>query len=296
MKSHWFLLAALVSYSALAHAAPARISFTRTLPARRDLGPVERLSVIYAIGDSKQIDAFLDRFVDLVSRAGAVRIENAVENNHHLFFDKRSLPVLRRNHPADVYVGVNRFSCSGVEKSAEGSEHLENGERIKRLHHWIDATCSARIDVLGVDGRKLFSYSVHADGTSPRMVALTNDERDIAYEQAARFAAVIAADEITPRTLRETIELDESAPSFDVAFAMIGSERLTDARAIWQAAAARHQDSAALFFDLAAVSEAIGDVEGARGYYERAVRLSPKERRYATEFRLFRRRNAGIRK
>ena len=56
------------------------------------------------------------------------------------------------------------------------------------------------------------------------------------------------------------------------------------------------QDSAALFFDLAAVSEAIGDVDGARGYYERAVRLSPKERRYRTEFRLFRRRNAGIHK
>jgi hypothetical protein len=277
MKVHWFLPAALVLYSGIAHAAPPRISFTRTLPAMRDLGPVERLSVIYAIGDSNKIDTFLDRFVDLVSRAGAVRIENAVENNHYLFFDKRSLPVLRRNHPADVYVGVNRFSCSGVEKSAEGSEHLENGERIKRLHHWIDATCSARIDVLGVDGRKLFSYSVHGDGTSPRMATLTDDERDIAYEQAARFAAVIAADEITPRTLRETIELDESAPSFDVAFAMIGSERLTDARA-------------------AAVSEAIGDVEGARGYYERAVRLSPKERRYATELRLFRRRNAGIRK
>jgi hypothetical protein len=277
MKVHWFLPAALVLYSGIAHAAPPRISFTRTLPAMRDLGPVERLSVIYAIGDSNKIDTFLDRFVDLVSRAGAVRIENAVENNHYLFFDKRSLPVLRRNHPADVYVGVNRFSCSGVEKSAEGSEHLENGERIKRLHHWIDATCSARIDVLGVDGRKMFSYSVHGDGTSPRMATLTDDERDIAYEQAARFAAVIAADEITPRTLRETIELDESAPSFDVAFAMIGSERLTDARA-------------------AAVSEAIGDVEGARGYYERAVRLSPKERRYATELRLFRRRNAGIRK
>ena len=61
-------------------------------------------------------------------------------------------------------------------------------------------------------------------------------------------------------------------------------------------AAARHQDSAALFFDLAAVSEAIGDVPSARDYYERAVRLSPKERRYATEFRLFRRRNVGIRK
>jgi tetratricopeptide (TPR) repeat protein len=296
MKAHGFLAMCVLLFAGLAHAAPPRISFIRTMPAIRDLAPAERLSVIYAIGDSNKIETFLDRFVDLVSRAGALRIENAVENNHHLALDGNSFQALRRNHPADAYLGVNRFSCSGIEKSAEGSEHLESGERVKRLHHWIDATCSARIDVLNVEGKKLFSYTVHGDGTSPRRISLTEDERDIAYEQAARFAAVIAADEITPRTRRESIELDERAPSFDEAFAMIGSERFTDARSIWQAAATRHQDSAALFFNLAAVSEAIGDVPAAHDYYEKAVRLSPKERRYATEFRLFRRRNASMRK
>lgn len=296
MKALWFVLTAFLLCVGAAYAAPPRIQFIRTLPAIRDLGQAERLSVIYAIGDSNKIETFLDRFVDLVSRAGALRIENAVENNRRLVVDERSLRALRRSHPADAYLGVNRFSCSGIEKSAEGSEHLESGERVKRLHHWIDATCSARVDVLNVDGKKLFSYAVRGVGTSPRTILLTEDERDIAYEQAARFAAVIAADEITPRTLRESIELDERAPSFDEGFSMIGSDRFADARAIWQAAARRHPDSAALFFNLAAVSEAIGDVSAARDYYEKAVHLAPKERRYAIEFRLFRRRNASLHK
>ena len=296
MKSIRFLAMVLLLQAGVALAAAPRLTFTRTAAPAHDLGSAERLAVIYAIGDSAKIEAFVERFVDLVSRSGGLRIENAVENNHHLIVDEISLRTLRRDHPADVYLGVNRFTCSGDEKSAEGSEHLESGERVKRMHHWIDATCSARVDVLSADGKKMFSYTVRGDGTSPRTTSLTEDERDIAYEQAARYAAVIAADEITPRTLRETIELDDRAPSFDEGFAMIGSERLADARSIWQAAATRHHDSAALFFDLAAVSEAIGDVAAARDYYEKAVQLSPKERRYATELHLFRRRNISARK
>jgi tetratricopeptide (TPR) repeat protein len=142
----------------------------------------------------------------------------------------------------------------------------------------------------------MFSYTVRGEGTSPRSTALTEDERDVAYEQAARYAAVIAADAITPRSVRETIELDETAPSFEEGFSMIVSDRFEDARAIWQAAAVRHRESAPLFFNLGAVSESIGDLGAARDYYEKAARLSPKERHYRTELNLFRRRNVSMRK
>jgi len=291
MKLRFFLALALLLPAASALSSPPRISFTRTMPPAHDLAPAERLAVIYAIGDSPKIEAFVEHFVDLVSRAGVLRIANAVENNQRLIVNERSLRALRRELHADAYLGINRFSCTGEEKSAEGSEHLENGERVKRIHHWIDAICSARVDVLNGDGKRMFSYTVRGEGTSPRSAALTDDERDVAYEQAARYAAVIAADAITPRVVRETIELDEHAPSFDEAFSMIVSDRFEDARAIWQAAAVRHRDSAPLFFNLGAVSEAIGDFRAAREYYERAAQLSPKERHYRSELNLFRRRN-----
>jgi len=296
MKARCFFAAVLLLQATAALANPPRLSFTRPMAPAHDLAPAERLAVIYAIGDSSKIEAFVEHFVDLVSRAGVLRIANAVENNHHLIVDEHSLRAVRRELHADAYLGINRFTCSGAEKSGEGSEYLENGERVKRMHHWIDAICSARVDVLNGDGKRLFSYSVRGEGTSPRSMALTEDERDVAYEQAARYAAVIAADAITPRTVRETIELDEHAPSFEEGFSMISSERLEDARAIWQAAAVRHRDSAPLYFNLGAVSEAIGDLAAARGYYEKASQLSPKERHYRTELNLFRRRNLNMRK
>jgi len=296
VKVRFLLASALLLPVFGAFANPPRITFTRTMAPAHDLAPAERLAVIYAIGDSSKIDTFVDRFVDLVSRAGVLHIVNAVENNHHIVADEISLRALRREHPADAYVGIKRFTCSGDEKSAEGSERDDSGERVKRVHHWIDAGCSARIDLLNSEGKKMFSYTVRGEGTSPRSPSLSEDERDVAYEQAARYAAVSAADAITPRSVRETIDLDENAPSFDEGFAMIRSERFDDARAIWQAAAVRHRDSAALCFNLGAVSEALGDFAAARDYYEKAAQLSPKERRYVTELNLFRRRNASMRK
>lgn len=296
MKTRFVLATALLLCASGVHANPPRITFTRSMAPTHDLGPAERLAVIYAMGDSRKIEAFLEHFIDLVSRAGSLRISNNVENNHHLVMDDLSLRAVRRQHPADVYLGVNRFTCTGDEKSAEGSEYLESGDRVKRVHHWVDAICSARIDVLSAEGKKLFSYTARGEGTSPRSSVLSEDERDVAYDQAAHYAAVSAAEAITPRMVRESIELDENAPSFEDGFAMVTSERLEDARAIWQAAAIRHRDSAPLYFNLAAVSEAIGDLPAARDYYEKAARLSPKERHYATELNLFRRRNVSRRR
>jgi tetratricopeptide (TPR) repeat protein len=291
MKSRFFFAVALLLCASAAFANPPRITFTRTMAPSHDLAPAESLAVIYAIGDSNKIEAFVEHFVDLVSRAGVLRIVNAVENNHHLLVDDLSLRSVRREHPADAYLGINRFTCAGTERSAEGSEYLDSGDRVKRMHHWIDAVCSARIDVLNAEGKRILSYTARGEGTSPRSVSLSPDERDVAFDQAARYAAVSAAEGITPRSVRESIELEENAPSFDDGFSMVSSERLEDARAIWQAAAVRHRDSAPLYFNLGAVSEAMGDLNAARGYFEKAASLSPKERRYATELRLFHRRN-----
>jgi len=290
MRPRFLALVPLLAATTLV-AAP-RITFVRRVPAAHDLAPAERIAVIYAIGDNDKVLTFVERFVDDVARAGTLRITNAVENNHHFSaaLDAAALKALRHDHPADAYLGVNVFTCIGTERTAEGSEHDVDGARVKKTHRWIDATCSARIDVFGADGRKLFAYRVRGEGTSPRAEWLSADERDVAYEQAARYAANVAAEEITPRAVRESIELDDSAPAFDEGMGMIDAGKLNDARAIWQEALRRHRDSAALSFNLGALSEALGDLDAARGYFQAAVKLSPKQPRYKNELQLFQRR------
>src|ERR1041385_1658588 len=144
---HPRLLAIPLLLAATTLLAAPRIAFMRRVPAAHDLAPAERIAVIYAIGDSDKVQTFVERFVDDVGRAGTLRVTNAVENNHHFAaLDGAALASLRRDHPADAYLGVNHFTCSGVERTAEGSEHDADGGRVKKPHHWIDATCSARVD------------------------------------------------------------------------------------------------------------------------------------------------------
>lgn len=268
------------------------IAFVRVMPAPHDLSPARSIAVIYAIGDNQKITTFVEYFVEHVDRSGTLRVENAVEDNQHLTaFDGAAMRRLRRQHPADAYVGIGLFTCDGAERRAEGSEHDVDGSRVRRVHQWVDASCLARLDIRSDTGKRLFSLTAHGEGTSPRSASLTLEERDVAYEQAARYAARNAAEMITPRMVRESIELDETAPSFSEGMSMIASDRLQDARAIWEVALRQHRNSAALYYNLGAVCEAAGDIEAAHRYLQSAVRLVPTDRRYREELQLLQRRN-----
>jgi len=281
-----FFAAALASIAFCASASTPRITFERTIAPMHDLG-AQDVAVVYAIGDHAAISEFVQELVDRANNSGTLRVENAVDGNRHL----SDLTSVRKTYRADVYLGVKAFSCEAKERQAEGTEHGVDGERVKKTYQWLDAICTARIDVLrATDGTKLLSFSVKGEGTSPRSASLTEDEREIAFTQAAHYAGRTAAEAVTPRVVRETIELDSAAPAFDEGYAMITSDRLTDARSIWEAALRQHRDSAPLIFNLAALSEAMGDVAAATRYFELAPQLQPKELRYRSELNLFHKR------
>jgi len=170
-------------------------------------------------------------------------------------------------------------------RSGTGSERDAYGSRVQRLHIWLDAECAARLDIRNDRGRNLMTLNVRGEGTSPRSTALSAEERDVAFEQAARYTALNAAEMITPRIVRETIELDDSAAAFDEGMAMIQANRLADARAIWEVALRRNRGSAALNFNLGAVCEAAGDLPAARKFFQSAIRLAPLEPRYREEMK-----------
>ncbi|HYM59595.1 MAG TPA: tetratricopeptide repeat protein [Thermoanaerobaculia bacterium] len=289
-------VAALVVLLAVPASAGPRVMFVRRVPAPHDLGPVEKIVVLYAIGDNPRLDAFLDVFLEHANRTALLRIEMPSERPQHMFSsrpDKALLKDILSKHPADAYIGVNAFTCATEEKSADWSDRSADGARLRTKQQWADAICSARMDVISADAKRQTSFTVRGEGTSPRVVgSLTGEERGIALDQAARYAAISAAEGITPRLVRESIELDESAPAFIEGLSMIDASRNKEARAIWEAALRQHHDSAPLYYNLGAICEALGDVPAASRYFEEAKRLSPKERRYGSELDLFRHRNS----
>jgi hypothetical protein len=258
-----------------ASAAP-RVAFVRTIVPIHNLGGNE-VVILYALGD-KPKDTFVDTFLDRTNRSEELRIVAQMGQIKALTGetpDPLTIRRLRREHPADVFLGVNHFTCSTTDRGAQGSEHTSGGERIRKHHAWADAVCTARLAVIDpASARTLMSFEVRGEGTSPRVTGVTDEERNIAVEQAAHFAAVQAAEMVTPRRVRESIELDGRAPEVERAMLLVDAGRLAAARTL---------------------SEAMGDTGFAREHYAAAMRLAPKERRYRIEAKNFERRAAGTR-
>lgn len=250
-----------------------RVTFERILPAPQEVH-AEELALVQAIGDHASIETFVEVFLEHVNESGLIRMKD----------------LRRGTGPADAYLNVRAFTCEVAEKEGDGSRRDLDNNRVRRHYVWADATCTARVDVLSRTMERVASFPVKGEGTSPRMEKIGPDERELALEQAARYAAISAAERITPRRVREQIVLEEKAPAFDEGLAMIESGRLGEARAIWTAALRTYPRSAALHYNLAAVCEALGDRATAEQHYRTARDLAPSEARYSLELRLFEKR------
>jgi tetratricopeptide (TPR) repeat protein len=258
--------------TSLAAATP-RVTFERVIPAAHAVG-ADDIAILQAIGDHASVETFVEVVVEQVNKSHALRMTD-----------------LRRGRgTADAYLNVRAFTCQTTMREGEGSRRDPDNKRVKRLHRWADAVCSARVELLSKSMRRLETFHVRGEGTSPRVEIVGEDERNIALEQAARYAAIAAAERITPRRVRETVILDEKAPVFDEGMSMIESGRLREARTIWTEALRTYPRSAQLHYNLAAVCEAQGDRPAAEEHYRAARDLAPNESRYSLELRMFQKR------
>lgn len=258
------LLAVLLhlAVAPLGLASSARVSFERIRPPAHDLGRARDLAIVHAVGDTDAIDVFVEVFVDEVNHSGFLQAR-----------DSRFT-----TGPADAYLAVKTFSCETFNREGEGSVRDHQGRRTARKVVWVDAVCSARVDVMGRDMKRVSSFYGRGEGASSRVDELTDDERGAAVQQAARYAAINAADRIMPKRVREHIPLDETAPAFAEGWAMIENGRLRDARLHWEAAVRQQPRSAALRVNLAAVCEALGDVKSAELHKKAARSLAASEK------------------
>ncbi|HKR63775.1 MAG TPA: hypothetical protein VJZ00_08585 [Thermoanaerobaculia bacterium] len=238
-------------------AASPRVVFERVLPAAHTIHG-EEVAIAQAIGDAASIETFIDVFVAQVNKSQILRMR-----------DSR-----RATGPADAYLNVKAFTCT-------------TATRERNKNYWVDALCTANVDVLSNTMQRLSTFHVEGAGTSGHLPEIGEEQKDAALQQAARYAAISAAERITPRRVRESIALETNAPAFEEGLAMIESGRLAEARAIWVEALRKNASSAPLRFNLGAVCEALGDRRAAEQHYRAARELAPNEARYALELKLF---------
>lgn len=262
-----------LAFASILFAATPRISFERILPAATSPG-AEDIAIVHAIGDQASIETFVEVFVDQVNKSEILRMRD----------------LRHRTGPSGAYLDIKKFTCEMAVREGEGGTRDVDNNRLRRRYVWVEALCTARVDVMSRTMRRIATFQVKGEGTSARVDQVGDDERRIALDQAARYAAISAAERISPRRVRETIILDDKAPAFDEGMAMIDSGRMAKAREIWVAAMRAQPRSAALRFNIGAVCEALGDRHAAEQHYTAAHELAPNDPRYALELRRFQKR------
>jgi tetratricopeptide (TPR) repeat protein len=273
--------------------AASRLNFERTIPARQDLGGIDDLAITYVIADNDRVATFVDVFLDLTNRSGLLRVhdETSVDQPTIRKGKGKAMRRIEQRIPADAFLRITAFTCTASAKSGEGSSYDVDGKRVKRVRRWYDGMCIAHIDAISkATKKKIREIVTGGEGTSPRVEELTQEDRDIALDQAARFAAVKAAEEITPRKVRESIALVENAPAFEDGMVHVDADRFEEARKVWESALVANPRSAGLELNLAAVCEAMGDIKTAERHYEAAHRFAPDDARYRFERDSFRHR------
>lgn len=270
-----------------------RLNFVRTIAARHDLKG-DSAAVLYVSGEPAQKNAFMDVLLEQTNRPGLLQLEDATDHAHSIAvpIDEVTRRRIAREHPAATYIGVRELACTQSQRSGERSVRDSLGDRHKQEQYWIEAVCSAQVDLIEAKSMKrVESFHIGGFGTSSRVDKITDDERAAAFQQAARFAAIDMAEQITPRRSRESIALDETAPGFAEGWTQIEAARLEAARSLWEQQLRAKPSSAPLHYNLAAVCEALGDAASAKKHYAEASRLSPAQLDYRREFDAFRRRN-----
>lgn len=269
MRRPAFVLIQL-AFAALLHAASPRIVFDRTLPAAHDLGGAEDIAIVSSGPADARQDLFIEAFIEHANRSGVLFVRDGRDS---------AMP--------QIHLSIPPLECQSSVQQGEGGVRDVDGNRVRRRHWWVDASCAARVDVLSKAMKRQSTFAVRGDGRSSRVDRVTAEETEEAIAEAVRVAAVEAAKRITPRRVRESVLLDETAPAFDEGMAMIEARRLERARAMWEQALGTAPQSAALRFNLGALCEALGDRRAAERHYQAARQLAPKEPRYASELKLF---------
>jgi tetratricopeptide (TPR) repeat protein len=244
-------------------AATPRIIFERFLPAAHDIGSVEEVAIVRAAGEPAQVERFVDELLSDLERT-----------------QLRARDVRFSSGPSAAHLDIKTLACATAAREGEGSVRDVDGNKVKKRYFTVEATCTARIDVLNRFLKYHSTFYATGAGTSPRVDEVTDEARARALENAVRNAASEAADRITPRRVRESIELDSAGANFEEGLAMIEAARFAEARTIWERALRTDARSAPLRYNLGAVCEAMGDRRAAQLHYDAARQLAPGEPRY----------------
>jgi tetratricopeptide (TPR) repeat protein len=249
----------LIAAALVAHASgAAEVSFKKTMPPRQQIdAPSNRIALLKMDGDTAECAHVFLRitFKDAILASGA-----EFQDVSHL---KTSLEDRRSSLDADLYIESESCSCRSSQRPVgDGTS-------------WYAGACQARFRLRDREGRDLGTVTVKGQSEEK------TDVLDFAaHITSGKRMMAQMAQMIRPYESTITIDTGRNVPGEKEAARLLRKRDFAGARAVWERELASQPEHAGIHFSLAAVTEALGDIEAARHHYEEATRLAPEIERY----------------
>lgn len=237
----------------------AKVTFTKTVPPRHRFdAPSDRIVLLKMDGRTAEC---AHPFLRIELMNGVKATGGVLQDVSHL---KTTVEERRAATPADLYLTSEDCVCRSEQRAVGDGTY------------WYAGACAAKIRLSDAKGRDLGVVTL--SGTS-------EDKTDVvdfgAHISSGKEMMRQLVKMIRPHEMTLVIETDKKAPGEKEAAAFLKKKDFAGARAVWERELAANPNNAAIHFSLAAVTEAVGDMDAARKHYEEAVRLGPNEEKHA---------------
>jgi tetratricopeptide (TPR) repeat protein len=252
-----------------------RLIFTRLRPAEINLGPVRTIALI-EISGARDANAAAAALIRSVDQNGTLRLVDARRSRLRAADVRRDRDRTRalRSAGVEALLSIEIAGCDPQPRTRSASF------REGATEYWYESSCDAHARLLDPGGADIVSFEISGTGTSEHASSMLAASSAAALDQAVERIATHLAGKISPRQITESIRLDKDAPAFQAGYEAIRSNRYEEARTLWRRELERNGKSAALHYNLAAVSESLGDAAAARHHLEQAIALDPGNDRY----------------
>ncbi len=293
---YWFVTAVVFLCGCGPH-----VTLTHTVPAPYNLGLIEKIVLVEALGYSDDVREVVSRMADISRYRGFYQFIDARSARMPLRLlkstkEEKEAERFREEWNAGVWAGLEVLDCRIRMLSKAVKEKDDKKNEITVTKYWHEASCEVKVDLVNAsDGREIASFGVVGTGETDPAASSGPTEAGQARVNALASAAEQAVDRFTPRRVSEYVSIDKDAPLGKEGGKLVSDKKLVEARQFWEEALDSHANSAPFLYNLGAVCDALGDTQSARKYFAEAIRLAPDESKYRRALSALEQREADAR-
>ncbi|MCK5235398.1 MAG: tetratricopeptide repeat protein [Deltaproteobacteria bacterium] len=251
------------------------VTLKMPVPAKYNYGSAKQLVVVEMTGKRSYRETVLDQFNEQARSSSWWQFEDRIDNGIKIRL-KGSSATANPESPqeGEIFVKVDMYGLDAVKGSEQIKKKDTKGNYYYETRRFLQGQVSFGVTVMDVNGRALLAEREY-EATS-KVYTNYGYDKDDAKEKAAENAVKKVLFDITPRFVNSYVTLDDEAEDLKPTIDLIKNGAYAVAADDLKRMMADQPMRSDIVYNLAVVTEAMGEFDQALDYYSKAMSLGSK--------------------